>query len=230
MGFLGAIASGLSAVGSFIGGCASKLGSSICGIVGGLLSPFPQLGIAITVIKVVGEIIKIIAEGLGIIKEEDQIDELGAKAMQEDTLGRDAFKSEQEYIEYLKNEVALDREKFEKASPEEKLAYAAVGVSIVSKSVEEKTGIGIPPEFLLTAAKTKMSVEEVSAYIEKFKEKGFETLGVISSYLKGEDMKGDESTISSTIMEGLQQANPDMNQEQIQDRLVDMIVGSKEER
>ena len=227
MGLFSGVCSIVGAAVNFIGSCMNRLGSNICTFGQKILSPFPNIDIAIRVIDAVVKIVKYIGKELGLIEKEEQIDEIGAKAMQEDSLARDKFKSNQEYIEYLRNKVELDIEKFNKKSPEEKVACKAVGVAIVTRAIEEKTGIELPPEFLLNAEKIKLSGQEVKTFIEKFKENGFNNMGIMTDYLQKNNDKSNSDKISATIGEGLKENNPKLSDDEVENKIIDMILESR---
>ena len=86
--------------------------------------------------------IRKIGVALGVIEDDEDIDELGAKAMEADKKPED-FEYVSDYIQYLKDEVQLDREKSEKADDKTKAARKAVGATIVAKGIEEKKDTNI---------------------------------------------------------------------------------------
>ncbi|MCW2279146.1 hypothetical protein [Heliophilum fasciatum] len=224
------VSSAISSAVSFVGSNIGKIGGGIVGNAIAILSPFKNLELAVKALEVIAVIVTTIAEILGVGHKNERMDELGAKAIQEDTLPREEFKSEQEYIHYLREEIELDREKFNKMSPEERLACTAIGTNILAKSIEEKTGVEIPAEFLLTAEKIKLSAEEIKACIDKFKENGYFNMGTMSDYLQGKDLKGKEPVISSAIIHALQAVNPQMTHADVQHKMVNLVETAQEER
>ncbi|KAB2954274.1 hypothetical protein F9B85_00845 [Heliorestis acidaminivorans] len=225
-----AIGSAISTAVNFVGNNLGKIGGVIGNSVAVILSPFKTLEIAIRAIEAIAILVTTIAEILGIGQKDEKMDELGAKAIQEDTLPREEFETHQEYIKYLREEIELDREKFNEMSPEERLACTAIGTTILAKSIEEKTGVEIPAEFLLTAEKINLSAEEIKVCIDKFKENGLFTMGEMSDYLQGKDLKGKEPAISSVIIDAMQALNPQMTHKDVQNKMINMIQSAHEEK
>jgi len=223
-----AISSGISTVGNFISSGISSIGGAISGFAKAIIAPFPQLIMAETAIKVIVTVISFIAQALNIIKKEETPEEIGAKAME---CGRspEEFKSTEEYIEYLRNEVQLDKEKFENMSQVEKLGCTAVGVAILTRGIEEKEKISIPVEFLHQVAKVNMKSEEVKCYIESFKNNGLANMGDMVSFLKGDFTNIKVESVSSAILEALKSLNPDLSEQDIQAKIYNMKLTSRKD-
>ncbi len=221
MGFLGTIGSGISAVCSAIGNAVSTLGSGVTSFATKLLAPFPQIELAIYTIIIVAEIVSGIAEILGLKPDKETAEELGAKA-QDAELKRDDFSSTEKYIEYLRNEVAFDREKFEKMSPEEQLACRTIGTTLYAKNIEEKFGIGLSPEFLLKAAQLEMKAQEVKGFMDAFKQSGVSDMKYMSDFLTGRLDEKTDIKIESAIINGLKNMNPNMSEDSIQSKIGEM--------
>ena len=235
MGILSSIESGLSAVRggisnacSYIERAISSVGSGICKLASSIVAPFPEISLAVNVVKVIVVVVSALAEILGITTKEDKADELGYKAVQcEKKL--EEFSSTQKYIEHLRNEVKLDMGKFDNLSPEEKLAYTALGVSIMTKAIEEKVKVTIPAEFLHEVAKQKLKGEEMVVYIESFKRNGLTNLKDMSDYLKG-NLDGPKcETVDSAMTQALKNLNPDLAEGDIQGKVVEMKRESRKD-
>lgn len=219
--FLSSIGNGISGVCSTIGSTFSSIGSSIVGFATNLFSPFQTLSIAIAIIQVVSAIVSGIAEILGLKPEKETPEELGAKAKDAE-MKLENFESTEKYIEYLRNEVKLDKEKFEKMSAEEKAACTAVGISLYVKNIEEKTGITLSPEFLIKAGQLEMNAKEVKAYMDSFKGTGLTNMKDMSDYLTGKLDEKTDLKVESAIAEGLKNINPNMSEKDIQLKLGNM--------
>lgn len=206
MGLFSALGTAISAVGSFIGGCASNIGAVIGGFakgVVGVVSKIPGIGSLITVAEVIGFIAKVIhaiADMLG-IKSEDDPEVLGAKAEQAEKTIDDFDGDVEAYIRYLKEEIALDKEKFDQMTPEEKLGCKAVGLSLETKAVEKKLGdVEITPESLATLGKiylvdgVEIDSKELLAVMKNLKEAGITNMNDVVEYLEG---KGDSDRIKT---------------------------------
>lgn len=214
MGIISAIGSIVSSVGSFISGAVSSIGSAIGSFAKNMISvvaklPIPGISDIARVIEVVGKIANVIsavANVLGLNTEDDPT-VLGAKAAQCDKKPEN-FESTEAYINHLRNNVKLDKEKFEEMTPEEKLGCTAIGTAIYTKGVEEKLGgIDIPVECMGTIAKAQESgitldPKTIVAVIKALKEAGITNMEDISDCIEG---KGDSDRLktSETIEEAL---------------------------
>jgi hypothetical protein len=221
MGFWSSVSSCVSSVCSAIGSAFSSVGSVVAGGAAALFSPFKKLEMAINIIQVIGVIVSGIAEMLGLKPNEETPEELGAKA-QEAEKKLENFESTEKYIEYLRNEVKLDKEKFENMSAVEKSMCTAVGVSLYSKNIEEKTGITLSPEFLIKAGQLHMNSKEVKAYMDSFKENGFTNMKYMGDFLTGRLDEKTDLKVESAIAQGFKTINPNISESDIQLKLGDM--------
>lgn len=120
----------------------------------------------------------------------DPADVLGAKIAQSDK-GIDEFDSIEDYINYLREEIELDKEKFDTLSPEERVAYSITGMAVEAGAIGEKIGIKIPADAVELVAKVaaigKVVVEakEIVSLILKLKEAGIVNLNGVCDCIKG---------------------------------------------
>ena len=194
MGFGSAIGSFMSSVGSFISGAVSSIGSAIGGFAKSAFSviaklPIPGLDI-INIISITAKIIHAVVEFLG-IKSEDDPEVLGAKAEQSDKRLEDFDNDVEAYIQYLKEEVEFDKERFDKMTPEERMGCKAIGMALETKAVEEKIGgIEISPECLATLTKIQSSginidAKELVGIVQILKEQGITNMNDVVEFLDG---------------------------------------------
>ena len=177
MGFFSAIGSFISSAVSFVGSCVSSIGKAVASMATSFLKGLGPM------IEVVSGIIKMVAEYFGVLKPEDDIEELGAKAMKSDKKVED-FDSVSEYIDHLRNDIELEKNEMKKMGIDQKLACKAVGSAITSKALSEKVGIDIPVSFWIEVGKQSMTFKEAATLIETYKNSG--TPIQLSEYLKGE--------------------------------------------
>jgi len=137
MGWFSSACSFVSDVASSAVSAISSALGSISGSIGGVAESL--LKVAAPYLGPISQIVSLVAQFIGVLKADDNIDELGTKAMEADKKPED-FASNAEYIDYLRNEVELDKEKFDKASDVKKMERKEVGVYVVSKGIEEKKG------------------------------------------------------------------------------------------
>lgn len=199
MGFFGGL---ISAVGGFIGGITSKVGMGVVKMAQSVIGVFNKIKIPGTdLVGLLGKIANTIGSVLDVlnIKSEEDPEVLGAKAEQCEK-GADEFNSTKEYIKHLTEEMELDREKFDKLTPEEKTGCKAVGVALETKAIEEEIGdISISPECLGMVTKLQMNGVNINGkdlvkIINALKEEGITNLNDVVDYLEG---NGDSNRLAT---------------------------------
>lgn len=237
MGLFGAICSGISSIGSAIcsgiGSICSSIGGALftgaggiaalaTGIIGTILSP--GLGEILLAIHVICKVVSSIAEALGLKNEEESPEELGMKAEEADKKPED-FDTTEAYIEYLRNEVEIDKNKLENLKEEDKIKYGAIGSAIYIKGIEEKYGMSMPAEFWTTVADLKMDGKEVKAYIDNFKEHDINDMSDMVGYVKRDLEEGkDRGKISDAMIDALKELNPDASEDELYGKLNSLNV------
>lgn len=212
-----------SAVGSFISGVVSTVGSFIASSATRLVTRLPEVVLAArVVIDVIATVISKVAEALGIAPKDENPEELGAKSMQEGTRPRNDFESTQEYLDYLRKDVKLDEEKYAKMSDEQKIACSALGTTMVAKSIEEKAGVEVPPEFLETIYKSKLRYEQVEKCINSFAYNGITSMGEMTKYITNDLSEDEASKIGGVIKDSLKELSPSMTNAEIQQEIIAM--------
>ena len=183
----------VSTVGGFIGGFASKIGAAVCGFAKGAINVLNKINIpGLDLNGLIGKVANIVQSVLDVlgINSEESPEILGAKAGQCEKNTTD-FDSTEEYIRYLKEEMKLDKEKFDKMTPEEKMGCKAVGIALETKAIEEKIdGVSISPECLGMLTKMQIgginiSGKDLVRIIQILKEEGITNLNDVVEYLEG---------------------------------------------
>lgn len=129
----------------------------------------------------------------------DPADILGAKIAQADK-GMDDFDSVEAYITYLKNEIELDKEKFDSLSSEEHVTYSITGMAVEASAIGERLGVEIPADAVELVAKIaeigKIAVEakEMISLISKLKDEGVTNLNDVCDCVQG---KGDSDRLKT---------------------------------
>lgn len=222
-----AISTGISTVCSTIGSALFSGGTGIAALAKSFIAPVIGLPIVeiLVAVETIGKIISVVAGLLGLTSEEETPEELGMKAEEAEKKPED-FDSTQEYIEYLRNEVKVDKQKLETLSQEEKVVYGAIGSAIYVKGMEEKYGMEMSGDFWATVAQMNMKGEEVKAYIESFKAAGIKDMKDMSDYIKCEPLADGKNPkiISDAMLGALKELNPEMSDEALEDKLLDMSV------
>ncbi|MEG2869439.1 MAG: hypothetical protein RR894_17040, partial [Terrisporobacter sp.] len=110
---IGAFIGGLCTLGATaintIGTAISTVGAAVVVGAKALIPALKTVGAVIDIVCKVCSIVLEIAHKLGLVEQDEKIEEIGAKTLQEDTRGRLDGESASEYMEYLRNEVELDR-------------------------------------------------------------------------------------------------------------------------
>ncbi len=222
MGFLSAVGSFISGAISVVSSAIGSIGGALSGAVGGFLKIVgPHLSVAIQIIQIVSLL-------LNILSPEDDIEELGAKAMESDKKPED-FDSNAEYIDYLKNEITLDHERFEKSSDIEKIARVAIGATIVAKGIEEKKGFDIPMETWIAMSKLdlKGTDKEKAAEIDNILDTFNEKLEDFVKYTEGKLDIDNELNIKNELKDMYITLEPNISIENIERKVMKMEVSDK---
>lgn len=214
MGFWSSVSSLVSSACSVIGSVASKIGSEIAGAA----TSIANLGVSLA--EKVGEAIKNVGISLGVIRPEDNLEELGEKAMLSEKTPDD-FNSINEYIEHLKDDVVIDKEKFDSLSDVEKLARSSIGASITLKGIEAKLDTVVSPSFMATVAAQDLDAKEIIGTIKAYKEKSLST-DHYSLYLKDELSIDESHKHGSALVEAYRKLEPELTTEQIEDKVMEL--------
>ena len=123
----------------------------------------------------------------------DPAEVLGAKVHQAEKSDED-FDSVKAYINYLHNEVELDKDKFEKLSYAEKMAYRTTGMAVEASAIGETLGVEVSADFVMLFSKIKdigeviINAAELIALISGLKNAGIDRMDDVCDYFEG---KGD---------------------------------------
>lgn len=216
-----AVCSGISSVCSAIGGALFSGASGVASLAVSIMGPVftPTIGEILLAIQMVSTIVSYIAEALGLKDQEEKPEELALKAEEADRKPED-FDNIQAYIEYLRNEVTIEKQKVEELTEEEKAKYEAIGNGLYIKGIEEKYRIEAPGEFWRTVADLQITGKEVKEYIETFKENGITNMKDMSDYIKGEAPESGTrpSDVSSSIMDALRKTYPELSENELAEK------------
>ncbi|WP_254618777.1 hypothetical protein [Vibrio metschnikovii] len=215
MGFWSSVGSALSSVVSV----ACSVVNSVASILGSIANR------AITILEMgpslairVGEAIKAVGISLGIIMPNDDLQQLGEKAMMSEKTPAD-FDSISAYIDHLRNDVPIDREKFSRLDEKELLARSAIGSAITLQGINEKLETVVCPQFMAMVATQNLTADEIVATIKTYKEKSLSTSDY-SLYLKDELSIAQSREHSNALVEAYQQLEPELSIEQIEDKVM----------
>lgn len=190
----------------------STLGPVVTKVASSLLTKLPEIvEVALKVSKVISSVVQSVAEIQGLSPHGEDVEELGFKAMLEGTRAKMEDESMEDYLNYLRNEVSVDKTKFQALSEEDKLKCNVMGTGMLSQSISEKSGLEISGDFLLDMQKMKMSGEQLSKYIETFSENGVDSLDELTQYLRGELNDRESAKIEAIIKSIEKTSNPSLS-------------------
>ena len=227
-----AISGAISVVGSLVSSLSSSIGGAIAKLAPSIIKPFLglEIGNILIVIQVIATVIGRIADMLGVKEKEDSTEEIGMKAEEAEKkdIKPENFDSYQEYINYIRQEIEIDKKKLNNLSDEEKVKYGTVGTAILVKGIEEKEKFEIPAEFVVEIGKQDMSMEETRQYIKEFKEQNLE-LKDFTNYRKGTiDNVKTIREVGHAIESAIKELNPDMSDRDLEGKILHMENNSRE--
>lgn len=241
------VASGISRGFSALGSALSSFASSAVGIVGkiaskaasfmGLLTTLPlgPLGpilgpiIGQLILKVVAKGIEYLAKKLGIIKEKDEVEEVGYRVdeaqQHDDWKKQEDFKTFEEYYDYLKKQIPDEQIDYAKIK-ENRNRYMVIGTMELTKGVEEVKGIKLPEDFLFEIGRSRMETNEIQAIVEAFKELGYGSV-MISDYFKGKLSREESKHVESALLTNMKKYYPTKDDDALYERLGVMRMASR---
>ena len=212
-----------SAIGTFISSVASTIGPVLSQAASFIATKLPGiLEKAIVYVDAISTIVTKVSEVLNIAPPGEKPEELGAKTMQDGTRAKGPEETTQEYLDYLRNDVVLDREKFDKMTKEEKLGCEVIGDAMLAKSIEETTGVEISGEFLSTIPRTNLQYETVLALIKAFSEAGIPSLDNYVRYISNDMSESDALITGDAIKNAIHETIPEMSPEEIKNEIISM--------
>lgn len=214
MGVLSVLSDCCSAACSVISSAVSSIGSAIASAATSIVS----LGVELA--GKVGDAIKVVAISLGILKPEEDLDELGEKAMMSDKEPKD-FASINDYIDHLRHNVTIDKDKFDKLDKKDLLARSAIGASIMLKGINEKLDSAVTPEFMAEVAKQELAADQIIGTIKAYKENDLNT-DDYRLYINDELSIDESDKHSDALVSAYQKLEPELTIEQIEDKVMDL--------
>ncbi len=220
MGWFSSICSGIS---SFVSKAVSVVSSAVKtvgGFIADTATKFLNTIGTIEKISLVVKVLETIAKGLGIIQEEENVEELGDKAMKANKKPED-FDSINEYIAYLRQEIRSSPDELEQLQPEERLARHAIGSVLLSKAIEEKRSMEIPVDFWKATVEKGLTAKEIDEFIQQFKQDGIEPKDFVK-YLKREVTGKQEDKIDHSLVTAYKRLEPKLDEIEIEEKVVEL--------
>lgn len=212
MGFWSSVCSVVSSACSAIGSAVSRIGNSIASTATSIASLGVSLAAKVT------DAIRSVGVSLGIIRPEDNLEELGEKAILSEKKPED-FDSINEYINHLNNNVTFDKDKFDRLDEKELLARSSIGASITLKGINEKLDSVVTPEFMATVASQELETKEIVSTIKAYKENDLK-LEDYDLYLNDELTLDETTKHSSALVEAYQKLEPELSIEEIENKVM----------
>jgi len=215
-----------SGVCSLVSGAVSAVGSMVSSIGGALASTAKMaLNVAGSWFTPMINIITQIGKMLGILEEKDDPEDLGRRAELSDKKPDD-FDSIQEYIQHLKNDIQIDREKMAAESDDKKMAYKAVGATITMKGINEHKGFEIPLEAWVSFAKLGLEnkEKEVNALLDSFKG---DKIDDFVGYVEGNLEPDKELEVGDQLVETYKSLEPGLSEAEIEKKVMELELPSE---
>ncbi|ATC82647.1 hypothetical protein [Pseudoalteromonas agarivorans] len=212
MGLWSSVCSVVSSACSAIGSAVSRIGNSIASTATSIASLGVSLAAKVT------DAIRSVGVSLGIIRPEDNLEELGEKAILSEKKPED-FDSINEYINHLNNNVTFDKDKFDRLDEKELLVRSSIGASITLKGINEKLDSVVTPEFMATVASQELETKEIVSTIKAYKENDLK-LEDYDLYLNDELTLDETTKHSSALVEAYQKLEPELSIEEIENKVM----------
>ena len=201
--------------------------SSIATTVGPALSTFATTLVAklpsiIETIVKVAKVVVDVAQTFGLLNPDEDALTLGAKVKQEGTRGRMDGESMEDYFNYLREEVELDKEKLDNMTDEEKVACQVVGTAMTSEAISEKMGVKLSPEFVASMAKMEMSAVQLEAYVKSFCKNGIDSMDYLIRFLNGKLSDSDLVQVYNIVESVEKVIDPTLDENALQSKIEDM--------
>lgn len=225
MGFLSTVGNFVSSAISAVGSICSSIGGAIMGTIGTVAKNIISIGLG--ELGPIGAIIQIITAVVSLVigkPAEEKPEELGMKAQIADKKPED-FDSIEKYIEYLRHDIEVDKERMASLSEWDRAIYGAIGSGLYVKQMEEKYQMDLPVTFWKTAADLKnegrLSDAGIAGTIQKMKEKNFSSAESVSDYVNGSPSLSLEQQIKvfDSLKESLRKEFPNASDSELNVRV-----------
>jgi len=196
----------------------SSIGSKIESIVPGAKK---LLDVGVTFIDKLHPIIKaivIVAKILEVFNAEEDVDEIGAKAMKSDK-NIDDFDSVDEYMQHLRNDIELTKEELENASDEKKLARKVIGASIALKGISQKKNMDVSADFMIKAVGKGLSGEDIYDMLDDFKNDKLTPQDFVD-YVNNQISTSKEEKMDDLVEQTIKKSKSDLSPSEIEEEVL----------
>ena len=202
-------------------GLVSSLATTVGPAIATVAKTIVALAPTLEKIIAVGNVISGIAQILGVLNPGENTEDLGAKAMQDGTRPRMQDESAESYLNYLRNDVVLDKTKQAHMSESDRMACIATGSALVMATAAEKSGLDLTPEYVANVSKAGVSASAAWTIASKFKENNVE-INKFNEYFSNELSGQEVLEVNQTLKESVKEINPDMSDKEIRAEINNM--------
>lgn len=210
-GIIGAAIAGIASV-------ASTIGSVLTATVKTIVALTPTIEKMITFVQLVTNVGQI----LGVVKPNENLEDLGAKVLQPETRPRMPTESAEEYLNYLRNDVKLDQTRKEHMNESDKFLCNLVGASIGLNASSEHLGIDMSPQFINATIKAGLKGQEVVKIAQQLERCGMEC-DKFNDYMKNSLSDNDIETVDAAIKGMVKEIYPDFTDKEIRAEINQMF-------
>ena len=170
----------ISGIASVSSACISAV-SSACSVIGGAISAAgSMLATALKVsapdFQTICKTITVVAQVMGLFPRDAEVKDLHELGMRAEVAGLspEEFKSYQNYIDHLRNEIQIDRSKLNNLSDDDKIKYAAVGSAVLAKGVSDNFTVSVPASCWSEFSKLGLEPVQAKGMLDQFEKDGVE--------------------------------------------------------
>lgn len=214
----------ISAIISAVSSISATVGPAVSTFATTLVTKLPT--IAETIVKVAKVVVNV-AQVFGLLSPEEDALTLGAKVNQEGTRERMEGESLEDYFNYLRNEVELDKERLANMTEEEKIECQVVGTAMASMAISEKMGVQLSPEFIASMSKMEMSAIQLENYVKSFSNNIIDSMDYLTKFLEGKLSDSDLAQIYEIVESVETYIEPGLDDNALQSKIDDMKIAIK---
>ncbi|WP_217542983.1 hypothetical protein [Vibrio metschnikovii] len=154
-----------------------------------------------------------------VLRPNEQVEELGAKAMAADKTPED-FARINDYIDYLRNEVEVDSQALSQ-DPLDSTIRHAIGAAIALKGVGEIVGTEISLPFLKTISQLGLEPQLILTIVQAYAQSGL-SADEVEQYLNDQLSIAQSQQHSEVLVTAYQVADPQLDRQQAEDAVMNL--------
>ena len=224
MSILAAIGAGLAAIGTFISTAISTVGPVIATAVSTFVAKLPPaLEVAQKIVNIASTVMTGVSAIMNLGPEDEDVAALGAKTMQDNVRPKAEGESAKEYLDYLRNDVTLNEEEFDELSDYDKMRCEALGTFMIAKSIEERAGVELSPDFVMAISKAKLSAEQTEKLISAMSEVRMESQEIYKYISRAPEMTLEEKREAErVVIDAIAEVSPELSEDEIKNEVMEM--------